>query len=544
MDFRNGLIVFTGETGAGKSLLLGSVNVALGQKVSRELIRQGTDYLLVELTFSVKEQEMERLRAMDIYMEDNSVTVTRKISEGRSVSKINGETVNLATLKKAMALLLDIYGQHEHQSLLYPKKQMEILDIYAKDEMESLLEKQKNQFRQYQQLKKQFEEMDMDESKRAREIEFLEYEVNEIRSANLQCGEDQLLEKEFRKISNGREILGHLSEVYHEIGYDSAQGAGECISRAIRSISSISEMDEQIPEFQNMLFELDELCRNLAGEISAYHQEMEFDAEYAKEVGERLDLINHLKLKFGQSIDEILLYAEQKEKELDTLKNYELVAEETKKQIQKAYNKMEILCGQISDIRKKAARKLEQEIKNALMELNFLSVEFEISINRKNEIGENGYDDIEFLISTNPGEPRKPLGKVASGGELSRVMLAIKSILASEEDVDTLIFDEIDTGISGITAQKVAEKMAKISRKHQILCISHLSQIAAMADDHYLIEKKLEHERTITNISRLNRQQSIQEIVRINSGSEVTDAALKQAEELKEMAEQVKSNLS
>ncbi|MCR5736736.1 MAG: DNA repair protein RecN [Eubacterium sp.] len=544
VDFDKGLIVFTGETGAGKSLILGSVNVALGQKADKDMIRQGTDYSLVELSFFVTEQEAEKLKKMDIYMEDNhTVTVTRKISEGRSVSKINGETVNLNTLKKAMSLLVDIYGQHEHQSLLYPKKHLEILDQFAKEKIESYTAELKTQYRKYLELKKRLESMDLDEGKRARDLEFLEYEVNEILKAELKEDEDITLEKEFKRMSNSQNILQALGETYQEIGYDSPSGAGECIGRGIRSMSAVADMDEKIPELQNMLFELDELCRNLSAEIQEYHCNMEFDPQYAAEVSERLDLINHLKLKYGQSITEILSYAEEKQKEIDGLKNLDFEIEAVKTQIDETYRNMDALCKKISDIRKQEATVLAEKVIQSLNDLNFISVQFEISITRKEEITENGYDFVEFLISTNPGEPLKPLAKVASGGELSRIMLAMKSILASTEDVDTLIFDEIDTGISGKTAQKVAEKMAGISGKHQVICISHLSQIAAMADHHYLIEKNLENDRTVTNIKQLNRQQSIAEIVRINGGNEVTEASLKQATEMKEMAERTKSSL-
>jgi DNA repair protein RecN (Recombination protein N) len=334
-----------------------------------------------------------------------------------------------------------------------------------------------------------------------------------------------------------------MAEAYREIGYDSDCGAGEAIGRAIRAISGVSDMDDKIEDFQKMLFELDELCRNLATEIQDYNREIEFDPAYADELSSRLNLINHLKLKYGQSIEEIQNYAKDKQEKLEQLQNLDAEIELLTKEIQQSYNTMEELCGKISSVRQREADILKEKVVTALTELNFLSVAFDIAITRKEEISETGYDQIEFLISTNPGEPLKPLSKVASGGELSRIMLAIKSILASEEDVDTLIFDEIDTGISGKTAQMVAEKMAKISMKHQVICISHLSQIAAMADHHYLIEKNMVDDRTFTNIKQLDRQQSIEEIVRINGGGTVTEASVKQAEEMKEMAENVKSRL-
>ncbi len=543
VDFENGLIVFTGETGAGKSLLLGSVNVALGQKASKEIIRQGTDYSLVEMTFQIGEKEAEQLKAYDICMDGDYVTVTRRISDGRSVSKINGETVNLSTLKAVMSVLVDIHGQHEHQSLLYEKKHLEILDQFASNETGALRRQLKEKYTRYAELKKLLAEMDIDEAKRAREIEFAQFEVSEITSANLKIGEDEELERQMKFVSNSQEILSAISSIYQYLGYEQDNGAGAQIGRAITEMNRVSGYDDSVKNMQDALYEMDELCRELVSDIEAYHRNMEFDAETAREVEERFDIISHLKLKYGRSIQEICEYADEKQAYLERLQNLNDELEKIRSEMQSCYREMEAICEKISDARRSAAEKLEQLIVTALEELNFLSVDFRIVISRTEEITENGFDHVSFMISTNPGEPLKPLAKIASGGELSRIMLAIKSILASEDDVDTLIFDEIDTGISGRTAQKVAEKLAKISRKHQIICISHLSQIAAMADDHYLIEKHLRNDRTITTLSKLDRDASIREIVRINGGTEITNASFVQAEEMKDMAEQVKSNL-
>ena len=544
VDFEKGLIVLTGETGAGKSLILGSVNIALGNKASKDMIIKGTDYSLVELTFSVSENCAKKLKKYDIYMEeDNIVTVTRKISEGRSISKINGETVNIKTLKNVMSLLIDIHGQHDHQSLLYTKNHLDILDKFAKDSILELKEKIKEEYSKYTKLIKKLEEFNIDEGQKAREIEFAEYEVNEIESANLKPEEDVQVEEEFKKLSNSKEIVSALSEIYNALSYETAGGLGDIINKAVMDINSIKGMDEKISQFQTELYDIDNLCRELTSQIYDYNSGMDFNPEYVREVEERLDVINHLKLKYGNSIEEILRYKEEKEEYLEKLNNMTDEMESVKNQISELEGTLNNLCTKLSEQRKKAAKELEVLVKQALVDLNFIAVEFEIQITRKESIGENGFDNVEFMISTNPGESVKPLVKVASGGELSRIMLAIKSILATEDDIDTLIFDEIDTGISGQTAMKVAEKMAKISRNHQVICISHLSQIAAMADSHYLIKKTADENSTTTSIKKLTRQQSIEELVRINGGSGITEAGLIHATEMKDMADRTKSNL-
>ncbi len=544
VDFEKGLIVLTGETGAGKSLILGSVNIALGNKASKDMIRKGTDYSLVELTFSVSETCAKQLKKYDIYMEeDNIVTVTRKISEGRSISKINGETVNIKTLKNVMSLLIDIHGQHDHQSLLYTKNHLDILDKFAKDSILELKEQIKEEYSKYTKLIKKLEEFNIDEGQKAREIEFAEYEVNEIESANLKPEEDVQVEEEFKKLSNSKEIVSALSEIYNALSYETAGGLGDIINKAVMDINSIKGMDEKISQFQTELYDIDNLCRELTSQIYDYNSGMDFNPEYVREVEERLDVINHLKLKYGNSIEEIIRYKEEKEEYLEKLNNMTDEMESVKNQISELEGTLNNLCTKLSEQRKKAAKELEVLVKQALVDLNFIAVEFEIQITRKESIGENGFDNVEFMISTNPGESVKPLVKVASGGELSRIMLAIKSILATEDDIDTLIFDEIDTGISGQTAMKVAEKMAKISRNHQVICISHLSQIAAMADSHYLIKKTADENSTTTSIKKLTRQQSIEELVRINGGSGITEAGLIHATEMKDMADRTKSNL-
>lgn len=544
VDFSKGLIVLTGETGAGKSLLLGSVNIALGNKVSKDIIRTGAQFALVELTFQVDEVCASRLKQMDIFMEEgNIITVSRKISESRSVSKINGETVNVNVLKKVMGMLVDIHGQHEHQSLLYVSNHLNILDKYAKKEMADILKGLSAEYGNYTELKSRLSSYNIDEAQRMREIEFSMYEVNEIENANLIPGEDEELEEQYKKLSNSENIVETLSSVYGLIGYDSMQSAGELISKATQEISSISNFDEKINGFKETLFDIDSVCRDLSAEISDYTGELEYDPREVSRIGERLDTINHLKLKYGKTIDDILQYQDKKQSYLDELNNYSEKIDQIKGLITESREKLQVLSERASKMRKTAAKELENSITDALKDLNFLSVDFKINITKKDKITDKGFDNVEFMISTNPGEPVRPLAKVASGGELSRIMLAIKSLLAGEDEIETLIFDEIDTGISGKTASMVAEKLAKISANHQVICISHLSQIAAMADSHYLIKKDMEDNSTATNIVKLTREESIKEIVRINGDGTMTDAAIAHAIEMKDMADRTKSNL-
>ena len=544
IDFSKGLVVLTGETGAGKSLILGSVNIALGNKVSKDIIRTGTEHALVELTFSVDEECQKKLKELDIYTEDgNTVTVARKITESRSVSKINGETVNLNTLKKVMGMFVDIHGQHDHQSLLYPEKHLEILDEFAGSEVEDLLLGIKNGYLKYCKLKKKLEEYDIDEGKRTREIEFAEFEVNEIESANLKIGEDEEIEEIFKKISNSEQIINCLSHVYNYLNYESENGAGFVINRAIMDINSIKGMDEKIDQFQSILYDIDSMCRDLTSDIADYNNELDFNPEYEREVEERYNTINHLKMKYGKTIEDVLAYMEKKQEYLEKLKNYTVEIEAIKAEIKQMEDRLRDLCADLSKKRKEAAKRLSGLVTQALVDLNFISVDFAIDVEGDGRITEKGYDKVEFMISTNPGEPRRPLAKIASGGELSRIMLAIKSILAQEDKIETLIFDEIDTGISGKTAQRVAEKLAKISRNHQVICISHLAQIAAMADNHYLIEKKSENNSTVTEIYHLTREQSVKEIVRINGDGTMSNAAITHAIEMKDMADRTKSDL-
>lgn len=543
VDFSDKLNILTGETGAGKSIIIGSINAAFGKKIGKDMIRTGADYALCELVFWVKDEETKRkIEELDIpFEEDGTLIVSRKITHGRSIAKINDRTVTLGKLREVSSMLLDIHGQHEHQSLLQKKKHLEILDYYGKDEIAPIKEEIENRYSTYKNLEKKLKEGRLAEEERLREISFIEFEIKDIEEASLQVGEDIQLEKDFMLMSNAKEMAEVLSSCYEQTGYDN-QGAGNTIGMAIRQLIQIEEYDEEISGLHSQLETIEELLNDFNRDLSSYMQKMEFDESDFEQTRQRLEVIDRLKAKYGDSIEKILSYQKEKKKRLEQLKNYEQYISDLESQYKKERDSLLELCNQLTKKRKKIAKVLEQKIKEALIDLNFLDVQFEIQFEPLSDITKNGMDDAGFLISTNPGEKIKPLNEVASGGELSRIMLAIKSILADVDAIDTLIFDEIDVGISGRTAQKVSEKMAYIAKRHQVISITHLPQIAAMADTHFLIEKSASNEKTSTSIIALEEENSIREIARLISGVEITDTVLESAKEMKEMAEAVKKD--
>ena len=539
-DFGPGLNILTGETGAGKSILMGSVNLALGQKMSRGMIREGAPYALVELVFQVDSCTEEKLKELDVFPEEGQVIITRKLMENRSISKVNGEASTAGNIKKSAALLLDIHGQHEHQSLLYPEKQMEILDEFGGGEILEKKEGVKGFYIEYSRLKKELESYQIDEEQRRREMGFLEYEIQEISQAQLKPGEDQELETVYRKLANGKKITEGLGSVYQITGYE-GEGMGAQMGRAMQKISQIREYDSELENIYSSMEDMDSLLNDLNRELSSYLSEFVFSDEEFQETENRLDLINHLKSKYGHTIEEILSYQGEKEKELERLENFQARKEELERKLEEQEMLLKKASQELTRCRKDWASMLEEKIIQSLQDLNFLNVEFHISFREKESYTAQGKDSITFMISTNPGEPVLPLQQVVSGGELSRIMLAIKTLLADKDQTETLIFDEIDTGISGRTAQKVAEKMKVIGENHQVLCITHLPQIASQADYHYLIEKNVENMETSTRIRRLSYDDSVEELARMLGGAKITDAVLQNAAEMKDLAQQQKN---
>ena len=537
VDFRNGLNILSGETGAGKSIIIGSINLALGEKVQKEMLRENADYALVELIFSVTdEKQKELLRELDVFPENDEVILSRKIVNGRGVAKVNAESVPASKMREIASILIDIHGQHEHQSLLHKQKHLEILDEYSWRETGSLKRNVAESYRRYLELKGKLDGFSLDEESRKRELDFVRFEIDEIEDSALKPGEEEELAAKFRKFSHSQKIMESLQGAYQAVD-------GDAIGRAYREMESVASYDERLSGIAAGLSDAESILSDICRSISDYMDEMEFSGEDFKKTEERLDLVRGIMAKYGNSEEAVLKSLEEKKKRLEELENYEELAFAAKAEFEEQKRVLGLLCGRLSKEREKAAKILENRITEELEDLNFLHVEFRVDVHRTDHFTAAGSDEVEFLISTNPGSiPPRPLGEVASGGELSRIMLAIKTVLADTDDIPTLIFDEIDTGISGRTAQKVSERLSYIGKKHQVLCITHLPQIAAMADTHFEIKKSVENGVTATKIRKLTEKDEGDELARLLGGAEITEKVRENAEEMKRLAEETKNH--
>jgi len=534
--FKDHLNIMTGETGAGKSIIIGSINAALGAKVNKDILRSGAEYALVELVFETRDEGLFKfMKELDLPVEDGQIIISKKIMQGRSICKINGENVTASALTTIAGRLIDIHGQHEHQSLLHKAKHLEIVDRFAKEEIGSLKQELEQAYKEYLNLRQEFNQAGIDEEKRLREISFLSYETNEIREASLIIGEDEELASTYKKLFNANTISEGMKNVYSLTGYE-ASAAGDSVGRALRQLIKIAEYDETIGSFLNQATDIEGILNDFNRDLSQYISNIENPEEELKEVTRRLDIINHLKSKYGNSIELIYHYYNECELKLAKYRDYDEYMSKLNNRLVNAESKLKELSEQLSMIRQNEAKVLTAKIRETLFSLNFLDIKFEMTFEKAGHYSENGFDDAEFIISTNPGEELRPLSKVASGGELSRIMLGIKSVLADKDDIETLIFDEIDVGISGRTAQKVSEQLSNIARHHQIICITHLAQIAAMADAHYIIEKQTDGLTTQTTIKELKDEETIDELSRILGGAEITDRVKENAKEMKELA--------
>lgn len=533
IDFEEGLNILTGETGAGKSIVIGSIGLALGGKASRDMIRQGEDSAYIELVFSVTdEKKQEALQALSISPdEDGVLIISKRITQARSTSRINDETVTTAKLRAVTGLLLDMHGQHEHQSLLHRQKHLEILDEYSRSETEKRKEKVSEAYRRYVSLKERQKDFSMDADARQREADFTRFEIEEIESAKLRPGEEKELTEMFRRFSHSQKIMESMTAAYRAAD-------SEPIGRALREVESAAAYDQSLAQIAESLSDAEAILNDVSRTISDYMNEMEFSEEEFMNTERRLDELHRMMLKYGSSEEAILETLEKKKERLSELENFEELEEKARKAAEAQEKELFRLCTELSEERRKAAAVLEKKIQNELIDLNFLHVDFRIEVRKTERLTEQGFDEVEFLISTNPGSiPPRPLGEVASGGELSRIMLAIKTVLADTDDIPTLIFDEIDTGISGRTAQKVSERLSYLASSHQVLCITHLPQIAAMADTHFEIRKTVENGAAVTKIHKLKAQEQIEELARLLGGAEITEKVKENAREMKRLAE-------
>ncbi|MBR1814271.1 MAG: DNA repair protein RecN [Lachnospiraceae bacterium] len=539
LSFGEGLNILTGETGAGKSILIDAVTAALGGKTGRDMIRAGAPYAQVELIFSVDNEELrQKLCEYEVEPdEDGLIILSRRMMEGRNISRIGNTPVPISKVREVTELLIDIHGQHEHQSLLYPSKHLEILDEYSRKEGAPVREKVAAAYHAYQEAKKRLAGFSMPEEERLRQLDFLRFEAEELEQANIREGEEEELAAVFKKMQHSQKIAELLSEAQGLLGYDGYNAAGEMIGRAVKNLSDAQTYDPEIEGLSQMGETVDSLLSDLNRALSDYMDSLTFDEESYRETEERLDTIRLMKAKYGKSVEELHKALEDRQRKVEELIHYEENRNRAEKDVQETRKALEELCGRLSEVRKKASAGLAESIRAALTDLNFLDVRFAVSLTKTADYTANGFDHVEFLISTNPGEEMRPLGKVASGGELSRIMLAIKAVLADSDEIPTLIFDEIDTGISGRTAQKVSEKLAYIAGNHQVLCITHLPQIASMADSHFVIAKGVKSGKTITEIRSLSHEETGEELARLLGGTSITEAVRENAREMKRMAD-------
>lgn len=544
IEFDSGLNLLTGETGSGKSIIIEALGLVLGGRGSKDLIRTGEDKAVIEALFYIEDNIKSILSKYGYETEESILIISREISlTYPSITRLNGRPITLNILSNITPNLIDIFGQHEHQSLLNIQNHQILIDSLGDREHKDLLEKIRTTYEVYIEEKKKFNEMNKTSSEREREIDLLKYQIEEIDAANLTSEDEFEIENNFKKYSNIQSIqigLGNVLENLNGSTYD-RNSILDLFNNCINLLNNIKNFDSEIiqyhDKFNNLRYELQDLAR----EVDYYLESLEVDEEKFIYYRDRLDLVNKLKKKYGITIDKIFEYRNNIFIEYENLINYEKKMEEINKNI-KRYE--EILTNDSLLLRNKRidiAKKLENKLTQELKELNMGNVVFKVDFKEKESISNNGLDNIEFLISTNPGENLKPLSKIVSGGEMSRIMLGFKNIIADNDKIPTLIFDEIDTGISGRTAQIVGEKICKISKNHQVIAISHLPQITALADNHYKIYKESEGYTTITKVRKLTYDERVLEMARLLGGVNVTETTINHAKEMLNMSKKIKS---
>ena len=535
VEFGPGLNILTGETGAGKSILLGSIQLALGQKANKDMIRHGSEQALIELSFSLGEEKEAELKELeeDLEIEEGSLIVRRKISEKKSENRVNDLSVTLAKLREISGELLDLHGQHEHHSLLKEGAHLAILDSFMTRRGGRILSEVKEAYENYREKKKKVEAYSLPEEERKRELDFLQFELEELSSANLKPGEEEQLSKDYAVYENRDRLKSLLLRVQEELADRDFHGP-------VKNLEEAVTFDESLKNVLDTAYELEAVGEDCLRAVEHYLDHSEMDEEKFFLLGERLDTIRSLMMKYGGTEEKALEALSKKEERLRFLTDYEKEKALMEEALARSEEELREKAEKLSLERQKTAKELEERIQQEMQELGFLDTRFTFRFEKKREISEKGLDEVESYVSLNPGEPLRPLREVGSGGELSRIMLSIKTVLADTDAVPTLIFDEIDTGISGRTAEKVGEKLEKIAKNHQVILITHLPQIAAKADRHFLIEKNVQEGKTKTEIHALNEEASLKELARLLGGEELTEEALQNARSLKAKAKEKK----
>lgn len=537
VDFGTHLNILTGETGAGKSILVGSISIALGARVSSEIIGKNGDYAMVEAVFQISDQAtLDQIRELDVEPEDGQIVISRKITENRSINKINGESVPVSVIRKVAALCIDIHGQHEHQSLLDSDRHREIVDEYSGEHAIQTRNEVGRLYHLYKKKEKELQRDSLSAEERARQLGFLEYEKEEIEAASLKPGEIEEIEERYQRMSHASAIAETLSDVHERSG----ETAVSAVSHGLRRLQEIRGLDPILDNLAEELMQIEGLLGDFNREVSDFMCDFSFDDNDLIDTQRRLDLIHSLQSKYGETYEDIMDHLQEVDEKIVQYADYETYLEKQRSEYEDLKQELQEQCRKLTACRKKSAAALEKKLADALQDMNFAQVDFAVQITPKDAFSPDGMDEVEFMIATNPGEPRRSLGSIASGGELSRIMLAIKSVFADSDAIETLIFDEIDAGISGRTAQKVSEKMSVLGKRHQIICITHLPQIAAMADVHFVIEKDVTESASTTKIRLLDRPEAEEELARLLGGVEITEAVRKSAREMKELADSQK----
>ncbi len=549
VNFTKGLNIITGETGSGKSILIEAIGIILGSRSNREFIQSGHEKAILEGVFYIENPSiiMPILDEYSIDLDDDNLLIISKeiYLNSPSLSRVNGRNITLSMLKNITTKLVDIFGQHEHQSLLEPSNHEIIVDSFGDTELFELKEKIKIYYDEWINEKRKLKKLSIDSSERDREIDILRFQCEEIDDAKLNSDDELNIENEYRRLANINEISSSIEESLTYINNESFGSPGilDLMNKSISLIGNAKKFDEKLLNLHNQFESVNYELQDLYMELRNYLDNIEVDSERLNFLTERINLVNKLKKKYGNTIEKVLEFRNKSKERLDELLNFEKEFEKANKRIQELEKHLQIYCEKLSNKRKQISTNLEKSVKKELGDLNMGKVDFKVEFQEKPQFTAEGKDKIEFLISTNVGEDLKPLSKIVSGGEMSRIMLAFKSIVASLDEIPTMIFDEIDSGISGRTAQIVGEKIHKISRNHQVICISHLPQIAALADSHFVINKVILEDKTKTVISKLSEKERIEEMARLLGGVDLTDTTLRHASEMIQMSKKIKDNI-
>lgn len=543
IDINEGLNIITGETGAGKSIILGAIGAALGAKINSDVIRAGEEYSFISVSFHINDADkLKALTELDaVDLSDGDIIVTRKILPARSVFKINGVTVSAAQVRSLSSLIIDIHSQRDNLLLLKTENQLKLVDSFGDDEFRKLMDRQKSLYEEYTECNSKLANIGDDASLREREISLLQYEIKEIEEASLTVEEDEEIEEKFSKMSYLEKIRRGVAESLQSLESGDVNSI-DLLGKAIKSLGDAINYDKDLVQIYDALKEAESILSDASGDLYSYIENNEMDEEEFARITNRIDLYNTLKRKYNGSVKGILEALDEKIERLDTLINSDEYITKLKDRINELIDEMNQVCQSLHDKRVGIAEHLQSLIMSEMTDLNFNNVQFLIEVRKNDTFSSNGYDSVEFLISLNSGEDVKPLKNIASGGEISRIMLAIKSVIADRDITGTMIFDEIDTGISSRTAQYVAEKMHNISKSHQIICITHLPQIAAMADTHFYVYKEVSDNKTITCMRELDEESQINELARFLGGSKITENVMENAKEMKQLANDYKVN--